>query len=244
MLSKKVVKDIQSLALKKHREETGLFIAEGPKIVEELLEIVPGQMVAIYATEEWSKGTNYKNVETISSIELEKLSGLKTPNEVVAVLEQLKSSRPHGSSFTLYLDTVQDPGNFGTIIRIADWFGVKDIVCSTGCADLYNPKVVQATMASIARVNVYYDEEETWLNAQTKTIYAASLHGKPLSNFEKVNTGILIIGNESKGIRKEFLQRASEFITVPKRGAAESLNAAVASGIILSHSTIGRAFCD
>jgi TrmH family RNA methyltransferase len=235
MLSKKVVKDIQSLGLKKHREESGLFVAEGPKIVEELLLVAPQQVVAIYATEEWSKGKNYKYIEPISSIELEKISGLKTPNEVVAVLEQFESAMPGGTSFTLYLDTLQDPGNFGTIIRIADWFGVKDIVCSKGCADLYNPKVVQSTMASIARVNVYYDEEETWLSEQNEPVYAASLHGRSLAGFDKTSKGILIIGNESKGIRKEFLQMASELITIPKRGEAESLNAAVATGIILSH---------
>jgi TrmH family RNA methyltransferase len=236
MLSKKVLKDIQSLALKKHREENGLFIAEGPKIVEELLQRTPEQIEAVYATEEWSRGKeNYKNIVTISSTELERISGLKTPNEVVAVVRQFNSTIPGATTFTLYLDTVQDPGNFGTIIRIADWFGIKDIVCSNGCADLYNPKVVQSTMASIARVNVYYDEEETWLLDKSSTIYAASLHGKPLNNFGKTEKGILIIGNESKGIRKEFMALATEPITIPKRGSAESLNAAVATGIILSH---------
>ncbi|HVF80607.1 MAG TPA: RNA methyltransferase [Flavisolibacter sp.] len=235
MLSKKVVKDIQSLALKKHRDETGLFIAEGPKIVEELVKTAPQNVVAVYATEEWSKGKTFKNGETISLIELEKISGLKTPNEVVAVMKQFETTVPDSTSFTLYLDTVQDPGNFGTIVRIADWFGVKDIVCTKGCADLYNPKVVQSTMASMARVNVYYDEEDRWLNAQTEKVYAASLHGKSLTGFDKCNTGILIIGNESKGIRTEYLERASELITIPKRGGAESLNAAVATGIILSH---------
>jgi len=235
MLSKKVVKDIQSLGLKKYREETGLFVAEGRKTVEELLKIIPQQIVAIYATAEWSKGKVHEHLETIEDIELEKLSSLKTPNEVVAVIKQSPATKPGDSFFTLYLDTIQDPGNFGTIIRIADWFGIKDIVCSRGCADLYNPKVVQSTMASIARVNVYYDVDETWLLQQSSIIYAASLRGKPLNNFDKAATGILIIGNESKGIRKEFLDRASELVTIPKRGGAESLNAAVATGIILSH---------
>jgi TrmH family RNA methyltransferase len=233
MLSKKVLKDIQSLSLKKHRDETGLFLAEGPKVVEELRQAVPGQVQQVYALEDWARGR--EGVEVISEVELQRLSSLKTPNKVVAVLQQFKSVEPKATGFTLYLDTIQDPGNFGTIIRIADWFGVKDIVCSTGCADLYNPKVVQSTMASIARVNVFYDKEESWLKKQSVPVYAAALHGKKLYTFSKTAIGILIIGNESKGIRKEFLELASHPVTIPRRGQAESLNAAVATGILLSH---------
>ncbi|GAA4755413.1 TrmH family RNA methyltransferase [Flavisolibacter ginsenosidimutans] len=236
MLSKKVIKDIQSLGLKKYREETGLFLAEGPKIVEELSRIVPAQIEAVYATASWNGfAGELKNMNEVSEAELGKLSQLKTPNQVLAVLRQFPAGVPDTSSFTLYLDAVQDPGNFGTIVRIADWFGVKQIVCSKGCADLYNPKVVQATMASVARVTVFYDEEESWLRQQSQTIYAAALNGKILSSFSNIEKGILIIGNESKGIREEFLQLSNERITIPRRGEAESLNAAVATGIILSH---------
>jgi RNA methyltransferase, TrmH family len=138
--------------------------------------------------------------------------------------------------FTLYLDTIQDPGNFGTIIRIADWFGISDVICSGGCADLYNPKVVQSTMASIARVNVYYDEDGLWLARHTDVpVFAAALEGRSVYSCNNVSRGILLIGNESKGIRKEWLSMAKEKITIPRIGAAESLNAAVATGIILSH---------
>ena len=236
MLSKNVIKDIQSLGLKKQREAKGLFIAEGPKIVEELIQLIPEQIEAVYATGEWiASHQQAKGVNEISEIELEKISQMKTPNQVVAVIKQFITTKPDTTGFILYLDTIQDPGNFGTIIRIADWFGIKHIVCSIGCADLYNPKVIQSTMASIARVNVVYDEEETWLPQQLQTIYAASLHGKPLSSFTKTENGILIIGNESKGIRESFLKLATNKITIPKRGEAESLNAAVATGIILSH---------
>ena len=235
MLSKKVLKYIQSLGLKKSREESGLFIAEGPKIVEELMQFVPDQIQSVYATPAFQSNHAFSNIEEISDIELEKISQLKTPNQVLAVVKQFKVSTPDVSRFLLYLDTIQDPGNFGTIIRIADWFGIKDIVCSAGCADQYNPKVVQATMASIARVNVFYDEENHWLQQQSAPIYAASLHGKPLSQFQKTEKGILIIGNESKGIRKEFMDLANEPVTIQRRGEAESLNAAVATGILLSH---------
>jgi TrmH family RNA methyltransferase len=166
---------------------------------------------------------------------LERLSQLQTPNQVIAVIKKPASQQPDASSFTLYLDTIQDPGNFGTIVRIADWFGIKNIVCSAGCVDLYNPKVVQSTMASIARVNVYYDEEGAWLKNQNLSVYAATLDGASLYDHSKTNKGILIIGNESKGISKEILDYATEQITIPKKGEAESLNAAVATGIILSH---------
>lgn len=236
MLGKKVLKDIQSLGLKKRRAETGLFVAEGPKTVDELLRLAPAQIEAVYATAQWKPGTAaVKNLIDVSEDELKKLSQLTTPNGVLAVVKQFGSEAPQGESFTLYLDAVQDPGNFGTIVRIADWFGVRHVVCSRGCADLYNPKVVQATMGSIARVNVFYDEEETWLRRQPKIVYAAALNGKPLSSFSKTGEGVLIIGNESKGIRADFLSTAKERITIERRGEAESLNAAVAAGIILEH---------
>jgi RNA methyltransferase, TrmH family len=237
MLSKKVLKYIQSLGLKKSREETGLFIAEGPKIVDELIELIPEQIVSVYALEEWVSPANTDKIIRISSQELEKISHLQTPNKVVATIRQFQPEKPQAEGFQLYLDTIQDPGNFGTIIRIADWFGINSIVCSPGCADMYNPKVVQSTMASIARVNVYYDKTDSWLQEQSSftSIYAASLHGKPLASFQKAEKGILIIGNESKGIRPEFLKIASELVTIERKGEAESLNAAVATGIILSH---------
>ncbi|MDQ3278443.1 MAG: RNA methyltransferase [Bacteroidota bacterium] len=233
MLSKKVLKDIQSLGLKKHRDERGLFLAEGPKVVEELMQVAPSHIEKVYALSSWTCAG--EDVEIISEAELERVSLLKTPNQVICVCRQFKSSRPDGASVTLYLDTVQDPGNFGTIIRIADWFGVKNIVCSNGCADMYNPKVVQSTMASISRVNVYYDREETWLEEQEAPVYAATLHGKPLHHFSPAEAGILIIGNESKGVREEWIKRATHPVTIPRRGKAESLNAAVATGILLSH---------
>jgi RNA methyltransferase, TrmH family len=233
MLSKKVLKDIQSLSLKKNRDETGLFMAEGPKIVEDLVTLVPANVKAVYATEEWAMGRT--GVEIITEAELQRISLLKTPNKVVAVLQKLPTRPPDLSRLVVYLDTIQDPGNFGTIIRIADWFGIKDVVCSAGCADLYNPKVVQSTMASLARVNVFEDKGEDWLAKQALSVYAASLHGENLYTIPKADKGILIIGNESKGIRPEFLDLANYKVTIPRRGEAESLNAAVATGILLSH---------
>ena len=239
MLSKKELKDIQSLSHKKFRDELNLFVAEGPKIVGELMELVPSHIEKVYAVNEWIRSNKIPNtsikMEEIDDVMLKRISHLQIPNQVVAVLKKLSSVKPGSAGFSLYLDTIQDPGNFGTIVRIADWFGVKNIVCSSGCADVYNPKVVQATMASIARVNVFYDENEDWLSTQTVPVFAATLHGKPVVQHEKTEKGVLIIGNESKGIRKEMLQYATSEITIPKMGEAESLNAAVATGIILSH---------
>jgi RNA methyltransferase, TrmH family len=239
MLSKKEIKDIQSLRLKKHREESGLFIAEGPKIVGELVQLAPRKVQKLYAVKSWiqeNKGlAGVSQVTEISEAELEHLSQLQTPNKAIAVFKQFEQTEPDTSSFSLYLDTIQDPGNFGTIVRIADWFGIGNIVCSAGCADLYNPKVVQSTMASIARVNVYYDEEGSWLQKQNVPVYAATLDGRAVYELNKTSRGILLIGNESKGLREELIQLATEKITIPRIGAAESLNAAVATGIILSH---------
>ncbi|MCU7548123.1 RNA methyltransferase [Chitinophagaceae bacterium LB-8] len=238
MLSKKEAKDIQSLRHKKFREETGLFTAEGPKIVSELVQLIPERFEKIYAVKDWLQQHPVEGIkyEEIDERTLEKISQLQTPNEVIAVLRQFKPEVPSASDqLCLYLDTIQDPGNLGTIIRIADWFGIKDIICSEGCADRYNPKVVQSTMASIARVNVYYDHDLQWLKNEQAPKYAAALNGTSLYDCGKAGNGVLIIGNESKGISPEAMQLATQKITIPRRGEAESLNAAVATGIILSH---------
>ncbi|MEI6947317.1 RNA methyltransferase [Paraflavisolibacter sp. H34] len=240
MLSKNEVKDIQSLRHKKQRDEGKVFIAEGPKIVSELLGLMPEGVEAIYGLEEWVQEheglLRHLPVRTISAAELVRISQLQTPHAVLGVFRQLPVHAPDPQKqFCLYLDAIQDPGNFGTIIRIADWFGIRDIVCSEGCADRYNPKVVQSTMASIARVNVFADADGRWLYRQQAPVYAATLHGRPLYELPKAANGVLIIGNESKGIHPDLQQLASQHVTIPRKGEAESLNAAVATGIILSH---------
>ncbi len=236
MLSKKVLKDIQSLGLKKYRQQSGLFLAEGSKMVAELIQLIPDKVVAVYATEEWAQKNSSVTVQVVTPAELERISGLKTPNEVVAVLQQFTHAEPSiRKGWSLYLDCIQDPGNFGTIIRIADWFGIEHIVCSEGCAELYNPKVVQSTMASIARTRVWYDDEGQWLSKQSLPVLAATLKGTSVYKQQKIRDGILVIGNESKGISEEVLKLATNRVTIPRIGEAESLNAAVATGILLSH---------
>jgi RNA methyltransferase, TrmH family len=235
MLSKKEIKDIQSLDQKKERDIQGRFVAEGPKIVNEFLQLIPDKIEKIYAIESWAQQHEHlkKLIQVVNEEELHKIAHSKTPNQVLAVIKQWPEQEPVlQNAFCIYLDTIQDPGNFGTILRIADWFGVKHIVCTSGCADLYNPKVVQASMGSMARVTVYYDSDLIWIKKQTVPIYAATLNGTP--TFSKTHTGILMIGNESKGIREELLALATQQITIQRKGAAESLNAAVATGILLS----------
>jgi RNA methyltransferase, TrmH family len=238
MLSKKEIKDIQSLKHKKFRKELKLFIAEGPKIVGELWQMNPSQFEKIYATKKWMEnalsGTGDISIE-ITEEELEKISELKSANQVVAVLRQFPNELLTDSNFSLYLDSIQDPGNLGTIIRIADWFNVKQVVCNDGCADIYNSKVVQSTMASIARVNIYYDEDGDWFKNQGLPVYAATLDGVSIYDHEKFQNAVLVIGNESRGISDEVMSLVNRKITIPRRGNAESLNAAVATGIILSH---------
>ncbi|MEO7043874.1 MAG: RNA methyltransferase [Ferruginibacter sp.] len=243
MFSKSTIKYIQSLQHKKFRDEHNAFIAEGPKLVGELLASGAFACSAVYALEEWANNQTYsvKNqlkaeVEIVKDFELEKITSFSTANQVLAVFEKktgINVSNPV-NEITLVLDDIQDPGNLGTIIRIADWFGIKNMICSLHTADMYNPKVVQSTMASLGKVNIFYTDIEAWLskNGAIKK-YAAALHGATLSSVGKIKEGILIIGNESKGISPNVMALANEKITIPRIGEAESLNAAVATGIIL-----------
>jgi len=242
MLSKSKLKYIQSLGQKKFRQQEGKFIAEGPKLVNDLLEMKSSSIQEIFALKEWIEDNkkiadSYQVVE-ITTIELEKISQLSSPNQVVAVVKQfaIDENIEVKDKITLVLDNIQDPGNMGTIIRIADWYGVDQIVCNTQSADMYNPKVIQSTMGSIARVKVFYTELSNWLVKQnTIPIYAAMLNGDDVTVMQKIKEGIIVIGNESKGISDDVLKLISKKITIPQKGKAESLNAAVATGIILSH---------
>ncbi len=246
MFSKSHTKYIQSLHHKKFRDEFGVFIAEGPKLVEDLLQS-PGMVCkALFALRPWLEANEQmvakKNIETVFEVadfELEKISALATPHLVLAVFEQIfvETTPLLKDKLSLALDTIQDPGNLGTIIRIADWFGIENIICSIGSVDQYNPKVVQSTMGSLARVNIIYVDLLSWLPEQKIPIYAAALNGKPMQEIGTIAEGILLIGNESKGIHPALLEIVQEKITIPKKGKAESLNAAVATGILVAQLT-------
>jgi len=241
MLGKQKAKYIQSLGHKKVRDEEGVFVAEGVKIVDELLHTNKQLISHLYAEEEWIashdailSGIDYTSVTTD---ELSKISQLSTPNKVLAIVKKIPLQKIQTKrQLLLGLDTIQDPGNLGTIIRIADWFGIKNIICSAECADVYNPKTIQSTMGSFLRVNLLYTNLAEWLSGNKDLkVYAALLDGQDVGAMKKINEGMIIIGNESKGISDMILERVNIKITIPKKGNAESLNAAVAAGIILSH---------
>lgn len=244
MISKSTIKDIQSLQHKKFRDESDSFIAEGPKVVIGLIESGVFPLQAVFAVQDWVEELYslqmpglHEKIEIVKDFELEKLASYATANKVVAVFQKRESIKKNeiGNRFTIALDDMQDPGNFGTIIRTADWFAVENIICSEHTVDMYNSKVVQSTMASLGRVNIVYTDLYNWLSKQEKAeIYAATLQGKLINEIKKPEEGIIVIGNESKGIKDSILQLATEKITIPKKGHAESLNAAVATGIILA----------
>ena len=243
MLSKTYTKYIQSLHHKKFRDSEDVFIAEGSKVVMELLKTGIISCEMILGLPEWIQQNEavirkyYTGpLQVIEYFELEKISALTTPNQVLAIFKKCKNVTDVKGKLCIMLHTIQDPGNLGTIIRIADWFGIQSILCSEDCADMYNPKVVQSTMGSLGRVEILYTNLVAWLqkNKSVKT-YAAALNGKKISDIKGLKEGVIVIGNESKGISDEIMQLCTEKITIPKTGEAESLNAAVATGIILSH---------
>lgn len=241
MLSKAKLKYIQSLGQKKPRDEEGVFIAEGPKLVKELLEAGNIEVKEVFAMKDWLEENKktLANTETteIDEVELKRVSQLTTPNKLIAIIKKIDWGKTIAAKgkISLALDAIQDPGNLGTIIRTADWFGIGQVICSKDCADVYNPKVVQATMGSIARVKIFYIDLQQWLDAQKDVrIYATVLEGQDINLMKKIQEGIILIGNESKGISEELLKLANVKITIPKRGKAESLNAAMAAGIIMN----------
>ncbi|MBS1579444.1 MAG: RNA methyltransferase [Bacteroidetes bacterium] len=239
MLSKNEVKYIQSLCHKKQRNETGLFIAEGPKLAEEIL--ASNYIVEkIYALPKWIDKNNNINAVEITEKELNQISQLQTPNEILLVVKQASVAFEPilKNNFTVVLDDIQDPGNLGTIIRLCDWFGVQQIICSNNTVELYNPKVIQSTMGSFVNVKICYKNLIDFFKANKNiAVLGAVLNGTNVYEIAKLKEAILLIGNEGKGISNDLLPFINKKITIPKKGKAESLNAAMATGILLSHLT-------
>ena len=244
MLTKKIVKYIQSLSHKKFRDEEGAFIAEGPKVVSELLLSKKFNCNIVCAEKEWLSEKEIllnnippENVYEVDEHWLQRIALLKTPNKVLAVFNKMVPVQQpvFHDKISMMLDDIQDPGNLGTIIRNADWFGIENIICSENCVDCYNPKVVQSTMGSLSRVTVLYIDLVSFIQKnKTINVYAAALSGTSIFEIGKIKEGFILIGNESKGIHEDILKIATKRITIPRYGHAESLNAAVASGIILA----------
>jgi TrmH family RNA methyltransferase len=244
VLSKSGVKYIQSLYHKKFRDEEDLFVAEGVKTVKEFLLHAADLLHRLYALPEWIESNmillehiSPEKIFQISNAELQRISSLATPNQVLAVMQKKPQQpvTPSGKETILMLDDIQDPGNMGTIIRTADWFGINSILCGPGCADMYNAKVLQSTMGSIIRVNMQYTNLTDWHEKHDHIpIYGCTLSGTSVYEFRAETGCIILVGNESKGIRPELLSRCAAQITIPRLGGAESLNASVATGIVLS----------
>ena len=238
MVTKSELKYIQSLSDKKVRLETGCFIAEGVKLVGEM--IAAGYpLKAVYALDSWESPDPSIEVNRIEAFELEKMSMLQTPNQVLAVamMPQKKETLNLAGPLTIVLDGIQDPGNMGTIIRTADWFGITQIVASEDTVDVYNPKVIGATMGSFMRVSVTYKNLADWMPAIKLPVYGALLEGENVFTIKTPQKGLLVIGSEGKGIRENILDFITHPVTIPKTGDAESLNAGIAAGIIVAQLT-------
>lgn len=239
-LSKAKIKYIQSLKDKKHRLEYNTFVAEGNKMVGELLDSLKCQLLA--ATPEFLKTANTENVEEIieaTDDELAKASFLKTPQQVLAVFYQPVHDLDINlnNQLVLALDGIQDPGNMGTIIRLADWYGIQHIFCSPDTVDIYNPKTVQATMGALARVKIHYTELAAFLQKHNKIpIYGTLLDGENMYENELSTNGIIVMGNEGNGIRPEIKEFISRKLYIPNypigRDTSESLNVAIATAIV------------
>ena len=236
MITRADIQLVRSLADKRTRTETGLFVAEGDKLIDEILHSSL-RVRSLYALE----GHFVGRAETVTAKEMERISQLKTAASSLAVVEQPRHKTPStapADKLSIALDGVQNPGNLGTIIRLADWFGVEDIFCSEDCADCFNPKVIQATMGAILRVRVHYLPLADFLARSAKEgtpVYGTMLDGDNIYSAELKPTGVIVMGNEGKGISHEIENLVTDKLFIPSypldRPTTESLNVAVATAI-------------
>lgn len=235
MVSKNQLKQIKSLHQKKYRNEHGLFFVEGLKAVKELLDS-DIKLFKIFSTNQFSTEFQDLEFEEIKEVNLKKISALHTPNGILGVFKIPESKLVAVDDWIVVLDDIRDPGNLGTIIRLCDWFGIKNLVCSNKTVDCYNPKVLQATMGSIARVNIVYESLEDYLNESKLPIYGTFMNGNSIYKENFPEAGILLIGNEANGISSKIEAFIKARVTIPQFGnpTAESLNAATATAIVLS----------
>lgn len=239
MLSKTQSKYIRSLTQQKYRKEYNVFIAEGDKIAKEWLKS-DKRIQMVVATEDWvqeNEGLINKHKEAellvVEEHQLKAVSTLQTPNNVLLVVHKEDSSATDGmKGWTIAVSQLQDPGNMGTIIRIADWFGVKQVIASPDSVDFYNPKVVQAAMGGHIRVGLVIKDLSEYIKENDTPVYAAVLEGEDIFSLSRTEPGIILIGNESKGLTEELTALATEKVTIPRKGGAESLNAAISTGIL------------
>ncbi|SMG29619.1 RNA methyltransferase, TrmH family [Marivirga sericea] len=238
MLTKNNTKFIKSLQLKKFRQKEGLFIVEGAKNTLELLNSSYKLKYLIVSEDFLSRHQKEINSSDIEPIivkekELSALGAFQSNTDTLAVVHEKAPLKYNPSGFDLVLDDIRDPGNLGTIIRLADWYGIQNIICSETTAEFYNPKVISASMGSIFRTNLYRRDVKAFLSENnSRKVYGALLEGKNVHQVKFEANGILVIGNESHGIHPDIIPLITDKVTIPKIGQAESLNAAMATAII------------
>ena len=237
MLSSSDIKRINKLHRKINRKKTGQFIVEGDKCVKELL-LSSYKVLELYAIKDWKNTVDNTQVKYVSSLKLQRLSGFKSANKVVAVASKSYNSYNFKHDITLVLDEISDPGNLGTIIRLADWFSIKSIVCSENSVDMFNNKVIQASMGSVFRVNIEYKNLISYLSSVNTKVYGTFKKGNNIrsNNFDR--NCHLVLGNESRGISEELKNYIDEDISIKKFGnEIDSLNVAVSAAIMLHEFT-------
>ncbi len=245
MLSNNRKKELISLKQKKYRQRYGQFLVEGEKSVMELCNSDYKIDVILVTPEIFPKIKNELssfNVLIIKEKDMQSISNLETTPGIIAVsnFKEIDAGQWTGKhKFTLMLDGISDPGNLGTIIRIADWYGIDTILCSPDCVDLYNPKTIASSMGSFTRVNIIYIELEKLLNEKKVETFACVMHGKSIQDFKNMKEGVIIIGNEARGISPALIKMADNQVTIPRVGKAESLNAAIATALVCHKFILG-----
>lgn len=235
-LSKNQLKTITGLTQKKYRKKHNLFVVEGIKAVDEFLSSNQ-KLKYLFYTDENTVYSQIEIAQLIKEADLERMSSLKTPNKVLAVFEIPAQDDIIKSGLVLALDSVNDPGNLGTIIRLCDWFGVDQLVCSETTVDCHNPKVVQASMGSLTRVSIVYTNLNNYLRDSNAPVMAADMNGENVYKKNLPENAVLVMGNEANGISNSIAEYVNEWIKIPRFGLSnntESLNVATASGILLS----------
>lgn len=235
MVVKNQIKLIKSLQQKKYRNQHGMFVVEGVKTVNEFLNS-HFTVEKVYVTQVDIFNEEISNLELATQKEMKQMSGMHSPSSVLGVFHIPKAKELDFDDWILALDDVQNPGNLGTIIRLCDWFGIKNVVCSAHTVDCYNPKVLQATMGSLTRVNIGYTDLEAFLNKVKVPIYGTFMNGVAVDNEELPSNGILVMGNEANGICNEVEAKIPKKLTIPQYGSrtTESLNVATATAIFLN----------
>lgn len=236
MVSKNQIKLITSLVQKKYRKQHQLFFAEGIKVINELLNS-KFELDHVYCTSDLFPDVSVSKKTIVSDTDLKKLSALKTANDCLALFKTPQEEKIEENGLIVALDDIRDPGNLGTIIRLCDWFGITQIVCSKETVDVFNPKVVQATMGSIGRVKVHYLELVRYLESSYLPIYGTFMEGENIYKKDLAQEGIIVLGNEANGISNEIEKLVTQKISIPRFGdlqQTESLNVATATAIVLS----------